>query len=305
MNEPNIVVIGSLNMDLVTTSYRFPQKGETIIGTGFKKVSGGKGANQAVSLARLGAKVSIIGCVGKDIFGKELVSSMKKEGINISGIKVLENASTGIASIVVAEGDNNIIVIPGANKRLNIEDIDKNEEIIKTSDLVILQLEIPIDIACYAIEKAKKYNKKVILNPAPAGDIPKYVYKYIDYITPNETELGLLTGVDVKDEASLKLAMKQLTSMGVGNIITTLGSKGASCLTDREEIKKYNSFKVNVVDTTGAGDAFNGGLAYSLAKGLSLNESIIFANKVSAISVTRFGAQSGMPYLKEVEGFSI
>ncbi|MCL6605544.1 MAG: ribokinase [Paenibacillus sp.] len=302
MKMPHIVVIGSLNMDIVIEADRHPQMGETLLGQNARFIPGGKGANQAVQAARLGARTTMIGAVGADSFGQDLLKALDNEKINRHSVKVVEGSSTGVASIFITNGDNSIVVVPGANYQLTPEDIDTHEDIIQDADLVLLQLEIPLETVRHAVKKAKALGKMIILNPAPAQSLPDDLLKSVDYITPNRTELGLLTGMNTEGEA-LEAAMRSLIQMGISNVVTTLGAEGSAFLEENGNLHEVTGYKVSVVDTTGAGDSFNAGLAYSLAMGDSLEQSVSFASKVSALAVTRFGAQAGMASLEEVTRF--
>ncbi|MCG7335760.1 ribokinase [Sporosarcina sp. ACRSM] len=300
--SPSIVIIGSLNLDMVLQSSKFPEEGETIIGQSFFSSMGGKGANQAVAAARLGAEVSLIGAVGNDAYGEQLINKLKEEGVNTSYITKISDQPTGIACVHVSSNDNRITVIPGANYHLLPAHIDQAERLIEAADIVVLQMEIPIDTIIHGITRAKYLGKKIILNPAPAFNLPKDILSQIDYLTPNETELHILaSGSDI--EIDILNSAQRLLKMGVGNLIVTLGEKGARYFSGKSEEKHFSSHCVQVIDTTGAGDAFNGGLAYSLAKGDEVDEAITFATKVGAHAVTKLGAQAGMPSNKELDAF--
>lgn len=300
--SPNIVIIGSLNMDIVLQASKFPDEGETIIGQHFFTGMGGKGANQAVAASRLGAKVSMVGAVGQDEFGEQIIENLIQEGIDTSYVTKLEGQTTGIACVQVTPRDNRITVIPGANYLLTPSLIDRAEEILVKADIVLLQMEIPLETVQYAIQKAKKLGKKVILNPAPAFSLPKEILSLVDYLTPNETELQKMVSFSGED-VNIHSSAQSLLSLGVKELIVTLGKKGASHFSfDRGE-NCFSPYKVEVVDTTGAGDAFNGGLAFALANRAPVDCSIQFAMKVAALSVTKLGAQTGMPSMEEVEKF--
>lgn len=291
-----IVVVGSINMDMVTRSDRFPKKGETITGIDFSQLPGGKGANQAVACARLGAQVTMVGAVGSDHTGQALVEHLKQEQIDTTYIQVCPEVTTGMAQITVSEDDNHIIIVPGANHALTKEHIHAAEAQIKQADLMIVQLEVPLDIVQYAASLATEHGVKIILNPAPAQPLPQSLLKHIDYITPNETELVELTG-----EAEAQKGMNELISKSGGTVIVTLGSEGACFMQASEDgLTKVVGQKAKVVDTTGAGDTFNGALAVALAKESDLKKAVDFANHAAALSVTKFGAQSGMPTYQEV-----
>lgn len=306
MKKLNLVVIGSLNMDIIVEAPAFPRVGETLMGQRAQFLPGGKGANQAVAAARLGADSTLIGAVGTDVFGPELLSSLERNGVQSLAVKQVPHTATGIASILLAEGDNCIVVVPGANHQLRPEDIDRHEHLLLSADMILLQLEIPIDTVAYAIRKASSCGKPILLNPAPAQPLPEELYPLIDYMTPNRTELGILAGVDVgeTDLGSLEEAMSALRSKGVRNVVTTLGADGSAYLTEDGEFGKLPGHKVPVVDTVGAGDSYNAGLAFALASGFALKEAATFASRVSALAVTKFGAQEGMPTMQELEKFS-
>lgn len=245
----------------------------------------------------------MIGAVGQDAFGKQLLDSMQQEGIDCRTIKTVEQAATGIASILLAQGDNCIIVVAGANGHCTPEDIDRHEQSIADTDVVLLQLEIPLETVVYAAEKATQLGKLVMLNPAPAQPLPDRLYASVDILTPNETEVYQLAGYQY-GEVELQTAMRALHEKGVGHVITTLGSKGAAFLNQQTgQLVTLPAYKVPVVDTTGAGDSFNAGLAVALGSGKQLPEAVVFASKVAALAVTKMGAQQGMPTLEQVENF--
>ncbi|WP_102275926.1 ribokinase [Cytobacillus massiliigabonensis] len=293
MTKKKITVIGSINMDIVTSTNILPKMGETVLGKAFHTIPGGKGANQAVAAARLGADVTLIGCVGDDIFGKELKQHLKQQGINVENVEPVTETSTGTASITLYDGDNNIIVVPGANYHVTPDYIEGLEKIIAESDVVLLQLEIPLETVERTVEIARRHKATIILNPAPIQPLSKELLSKVNYITPNEHEQEmLLTSFEWADEERKEIIKK---------CIVTKGSKGVSIL--KEDELKIPSFSVDVVDTTGAGDTFNGALAYCLSMGYELEEACRFANATAALSVTKFGAQGGMPTLQEVEEF--
>lgn len=303
MNKPpQVVVIGSLNMDIVVEADRPPHMGETVSGNQVHFIPGGKGANQAVASARLGAKTTMIGAVGHDAFGSELLQALKQEGIDVETVKTVSEVHTGVASIVLAEGDNQIIVVAGANGHCQPADIDQYEERIAQADVVLLQLEIPLETVLYAASTAKRLGKTVVLNPAPARSLPDELLQSVDVLIPNESELYLLANAG--KETDLEAAMKTLLQKGVGTVVTTLGSKGAAYLATEGSLGFVSSHRVSVVDTTGAGDSFNAGFAYALASGKGLGGAAAFATKVAALAVTKLGAQAGMPTLAEVEKFT-
>ena len=289
----DIVVVGSINADLVFEADRRPNSGETLIGKDFKTVPGGKGANQAIAASRLGAKVAMMGCLGEDQNGIFLEENLKVNKVETKFIKKVKGVPSGVAGITLAEGDNSIIVVPGANYEVDKTYIDKNIEVIKSAKIVLLQLEIPIEVVEYVIDICSKNKVKTILNPAPIQKLKEDTLEKLDYLTPNEHEFEILYG-SKREEEMLKKHKNKL--------IITKGSEGVS-FSDGDKVINVPSNKVEVVDTTGAGDTFNGSFAYSLVKGMSIKESIEFANKAAAISVTKFGAQGGMPTLKEVDEF--
>lgn len=299
--ESKITVIGSSNTDMVVMTTHFPAPGETILGGEFLMNAGGKGANQAVAAARLGGRVFFAGKVGSDIFGENAIKNIKNEGIDASGISTDPEAASGVAQIIVdKKGENSIVVAPGANLKLNRDDIDNAENQITQADILLIQLEIPVDTIIYAAKKAHKLGKKVILNPAPATELPDELFTYLYMITPNESETELLTGISVTDEPSAAEAAKVLKKRGVENIIITMGSKGAFIFTDEMQ-KIIPAYNVKAVDTTAAGDCFNGALAVAIAAGTDLEEAVRFANRAASIAVTRPGAQASMPFRNEVE----
>ena len=267
-------------------------------------IPGGKGANQACAAGKLGADVTMLGAVGKDMYADIQKSSLSQAGVDISHLVERDKESTGLAIITVnAEGDNSIIVIQGANATLSEKDIDDNLELIRQSDIVIFQLEVPLETVLYAAKKAKEFEKTVILDPAPVPkEFPEELYRYIDIIKPNETELGMLTGID-NPEQHLKEAVDCLKKKGVKDVLVTLGDKGVYLEDKNSETERIPAMKVQAVDTTAAGDSFTAALAIMLAEGKSLREAAIFANYVSAIVVTRKGAQSSIPTLEEVKRY--
>jgi ribokinase len=294
-----ILVIGSLNMDLVTMSSRHPKLGETIIGKSFLQIPGGKGGNQAVAIAKLGGDVTMFGCVGDDSYGEKLIAGLKENNINTKYIKKSKK-NTGIAAIVVDDNaDNTIIVVPGANFELTKKDIDKNIELIKNTDMVLLQLEIPLDVVEYILKKSKEYNKITVLNPAPAEKLSMDIIKNVDYLVPNETELELLSGMPANSQEEVLAATKKLMDMGVKNLIVTMGKNG-SVFVGEDKVVKIGIHRVKAVDPTAAGDSFIGGVLRMLAEGKEIEEAMEFGARVGAITVTKEGAQSSLPTWDEV-----
>lgn len=296
-----VVVAGSINMDLVTVCERAPRGGETLFGKEFFQVPGGKGANQAVAIGKLGTQVTMLGKIGNDSFGKDLISSMKNSGVDT---EYIENSasSTGIAKIIVEEnGQNRILVVSGANMDVDRAYIDRHMDVIKEADILVTQLEIPIDTVEYVLKKAKEAEKITILNPAPAALLSDEIIKNSDIIIPNESELGIITGMPTNTLEEIEAAAQKLLNMGVKELIVTLGSQGSLHL-NKKGSTLHTAYKVKAVDTTAAGDSFIGGLVKNI-QGDNLDEAIEFATKVSAITVTRKGAQISIPTIKEVENF--
>jgi ribokinase len=301
MNKQGVLVIGSSNLDLVVTAKRFPNPGETIFGKKFEMFPGGKGANQAVCAARLGCRTTFIGKMGNDDFREKLSSILIEAGVDIKNLLVDSNEHTGTALITVDDtGQNQIIVISGSNMKLSPKDIEQKSALFSAATVVLAQLEIPIETVVQVAELASKNHALFILNPAPAASLPERLFPLIDFITPNENELELLSGIKIVDDSSIKHASEKLMQKGVRNIIVTLGKRGAM-LVNHSCAKLFPAKKVKVVDSTAAGDAFNGAFASSISDGHSIEESIEFANKVASISVTRMGAQSSMPFLNEIK----
>lgn len=298
----NICVIGSLNMDLVVNVDKMPKPGQTIIGSNFKEVPGGKGANQAVAMARLNGNVSMIGKVGEDGFGQTLINSLKNDKVDTTYIKTTKGA-TGVALITVDNNaQNSIVVSPGANFEVKEEDIDNNIEAIKNSDIVVLQLETPLNTIKYALKKSKELNKYTILNPAPAVKLDDEIIKNVDLLTPNETELEIISGVSIETEEDIQKAAQIMIEKGVKELIVTLGSKGSLYINKEKSIFK-KAYKVEAVDTTAAGDSYTAALAVALSKDKNIEEAMDFASKVGALSVLKEGAQSSLPTLEDVENF--
>ena len=292
----SIIVFGSINIDLVATAPRLPIAGETLLGDTFLKVSGGKGANQAVALAKLGVPTQMVGRVGADSFRVELVQNLQDAGVQTDNVFVDETVSSGVAMITVAHnGDNQIIVIPGANGKVNQEDVERLSRILPDAKALLLQLEIPINTVVAAAQTAKNANITVILDPAPAqADLPAQLYPLIDIITPNEVEAGQLVGFPVDGEDAAAKAAGVLLQRGVKSAIVKLGAKGVVCATE-EEVFFVPAFSVEAVDTVAAGDAFNAGLAAALYTGLSLHQAVVWGAAAGALAATKLGAQTSLP----------
>ncbi|MCK0470172.1 ribokinase [Halalkalibacter sp. APA_J-10(15)] len=287
-SKPIITVIGSINMDMVTMTGRVPEQGETVMGEGFRTMPGGKGANQAVAAARLGAEVHMIARVGEDSFGKELQSHLKEQNVNIDNVEPVTDNHTGVATIVLSERDNRIIVSAGANYDVTPDYIMQHLAIIDRSDIVIVQLEIPIETVECVTGYCKEKGIPILLNPAPAHPLSPAILDAVTYLTPNEKE---------RDEMELdRETYKE-------KLIVTLGEKGVSYLTDDLAEEILPGYKVDVVDTTGAGDTFNGALAVALGRQMKMKDAIQYANAAAALSVQKFGAQGGMPTDEEVRDF--
>lgn len=297
----SILVIGSLNADLVVRAPRFPAPGETIRGEDLVTVPGGKGANQAVAAARLGADVAMIGRVGADSFGISLIENLKQNHVDATHVTRDTSAATGTAVIVVdSHGQNSIVLSPGANAKVKPADVEPASFL--DPKLLLLQLEIPTETVLHSARLAKQNGLRVLLNPAPAKEIPDELIALADFIIPNETELGLLTGQFVSNVKSAEAAARSLVTREAQTVIVTLGANGA-LIVRKDATKHIPSFKVNVVDTTAAGDAFIGGFAVALLGGQSLEDAVQYASACGALAVTKFGAQPSLPTKQEVEEF--
>ena len=302
---PHIVVVGSLNMDLVVEVPSIPQPGETVLGKNFATFPGGKGANQAVAAARLGSKVSLIGRVGQDSFGDQLLVSAQADGINVSHVGRDDTAATGVAMITVDErGQNSIAVASGANFRLTADHVRKAWTKLDDVDILVMPLETPLETIAAAVELARQSGVTVVLNPAPARSLPAEILASVDVLVPNEPETEQLTGMVISTIDDRQTAARQLLALGVGNVVLTLGSQGALALdSHKDQFALIPACRVDVVDTTAAGDAFVGGVAVGLGEGNSLIESVRFANAVGALAVTKLGAQPSMPARDDVDLF--
>lgn len=298
------MVVGSSNMDLVVKSPRIPVPGETILGGEFLMVPGGKGANQAVAAAKLGAKVFFIARLGNDLFGRKSLDNFRLEGLDTTYVALTSDAPSGVALITVDHGGNNAIVVaPGANARLSPDDVRRAEAQIRSAGAVVAQLEVPMATVQCVAEIAYDAGVPFLLNPAPAQWLNPSLLKVVSVLTPNESEARILTGIDVVDAASARKAAEMLLGAGVKAVIVTLGDKGF-LLAEGNATELVPAMKVKAVDTTAAGDAFAGSLAVGLAQGRNLREAALFANRVAAFSVTRLGAQTSMPTRKELEEFT-
>ncbi len=285
----DILIIGSLNVDHVISTNIIPKPGETLFGDSYKKFPGGKGANQAVAASRLDGNVELIGCIGNDDMGKYVTDNLQKNNVICKNIKVSDK-TTGLAQIIVSDGENSIIVIPGSNFDIDIEYIKNLKELILKAKLVVLQLEIPLSVIEYIINFSYDNNIDILLNPAPAIKLEKSLLKKCTYITPNEHECEI-----VFNSTEINNVLKDYPN----KLLITEGSKGVRYYDGKNNVR-VPAFKVDVKDTTGAGDTFNGALSVALTKGKSLKDAIIFANKAASYAVTQMGAQSGMPYLEDI-----
>lgn len=299
-----ILIFGSINMDLVARTPRLPLPGETLTGHQFTTVPGGKGANQAIAAARLGVPTQITGRVGGDSFGQALLESLQASGVDRSLVRVDESTSSGIAVIEVDDaGENHIIIIPGANGQVDCTDVERMQPLLPQAKALLLQLEIPMAAVVAAAQAAQTAGVTVILDPAPAqSELPDELYNAVDILTPNQVEASQLVGFSVKDAETATTAAGILRQRGVGTVIVKLGSQGTLCATADETIWTP-AFQVQAVDTTAAGDAFNGGFAAALAEGLSLQQAVDWGTAIAALSVTKAGAQPSMPHRAEVEAF--
>jgi len=301
MNQ-KIVVVGSANTDMVVQVVHLPVQGETVLGGKFVMARGGKGANQAVAAARLGAQVTFVARLGRDAFGQEAAAAYQADGINTDYIAWDDQVPSGVALIMVNEAGQNIIAVaPGANGRLAPDDVMAAERVIKEADGVLLQLEIPLETVWTAVKLARRYGVRVIVNPAPAARLPDELLKSVDILTPNEGEVTVLTG-GYSAPHTLDVAPLLYHHSGVQTLVVTLGAEGALVIDHGKKIT-VPGFAVKPVDTTGAGDAFNGALAVALARGEQLVEAVRYANAVGALTVTRLGAQSSLPTEEQVRQF--
>lgn len=300
-----IVVLGSFMMDLVTNCERIPMDGETLIGQSFTRNAGGKGANQAATIARLGKKVAFIGMVGQDDFGIEAKKVLQQEQVNVEGLFSTSQTSTGVGCVWLdQQGNNRIIVIPGANHAFNGRHLAEIKPRLSQAKLLILQLEMALDLTVEAINYAKANGIKVLLNPAPASLLADDILQGIDYLTPNESELAALTGLPVRNTKEVIEAASVLIKKGVRNVIVTLGENGALWLDETLHSCQVAGNPVKVVDTVAAGDSFNGALAFGIVEEMGKEELLMLANKVGALTVTKAGAIKSLPMMEEVSAFT-
>jgi len=300
-----IIVVGSLNMDLVVRMPKIPRPGETLLGGVFKTFPGGKGANQAVAAARLGVHVTMIGCIGNDSFGQEMRATLAKEGIDTTHILVHPDEATGVALIQVdAQGQNSIAVASGANFRLTSTNVEKAMQIIGEFNALVMPLETPLETIYTATDIAARKGAKVILNPAPAQILEKDLLQLVDVLLPNEYEIAFMTGMQLQSASDINYAAEKLLSLGPRNLIVTMGSQGAILFNEKKGRPTIiPAWQVQAVDSTAAGDCFVGALAVGLCEGKSITAAAKFASAAAAISVTRIGAQPSLPYREEVDQF--
>lgn len=302
--QPKILVVGSFVMDLIVSTNRFPQSGETVLGNSYQTAPGGKGANQAVQAARLGADVTMVGKVGQDAFGDVLIESARASGVNVSHVLRSDSTPSAVGNVQLETGEgksaNRIIVVSGANMTITPEDIAFLEAEIAQYDMVLLQLEIPMEINCLVAQYAANAGVPVMLNCAPIAPMPKELLKNVTYLSPNEHEAQLLTGVEVKDDASIRAAMDAIHVMGVSHALITLGARGVAYAAEDGVMLSPALAGLPVKDTTAAGDSFVGAFSTAAAMGVSVSEALAFANHTAALTVCRMGAQPSLPTIDEV-----
>jgi ribokinase len=300
----SLIVFGSINMDLVVQTPRLPSPGETLQGHHFFTAPGGKGANQAVAAARLGALTYLVGRVGEDSFGQELLAHLNETGVQTEGVKVDSQIGSGVAMIAVDQNsENTIIIIPGANGQVEGSDVDRLKNLLSHCRALLLQLEVPLPAIIAAAKEAKKAGVKVILDPAPAPEsLPDELYALVDIITPNETEAKQLTGFDLSKEENWIKATEFFINRGVKTVVLKLGARGVFCLNKAEHFR-VEAFPVKTVDTVAAGDAFNGAMAAAFERGLSLREAVIWGTAAGALATTKPGAQPSLPDRETFEAF--
>ena len=299
----SVIVYGSINTDLIAYTPVLPRKGETLLGNSYLMALGGKGANQAVSAAKLGAEVNMVGHVGNDTFGTQVINQLDSYGVDISAVEVVSDQGSGLAVISVDEnGDNTIIVLSGANMEFDQCDIDRTEMLFDDAEVLLLQLEVPVEADLAIARAAHKRGIKVVLDPAPAAPLPDDLYDVIDVITPNEVEIEMMVGIRPDSREDITEAATILQSRGVNTVIVTLGSEGVFCLSGSRSIF-IPSFEVNAIDSVGSGDAFNGGLAVAISEGKDIEEALIWGSAAGALSTTRSGAAGAMPNRNELIKF--
>jgi len=301
MASPLLVVLGGINMDLITHTPRFPRPGETVVGTRFFTTPGGKGANQAVAAARLGASVRMVGRVGADIFGPQLVEGLRAEGIDVSGVGTDPGTSSGIAVINIDQtAQNQIIQVPGANHTCGPAEVEQVKVALEGASALMLQMELPVQVTLEAARLAARRGVPVVFDPAPPVPFPSEMFRLVSYLTPNETEAEALVGFPVTEPESAEKAARRLLERGVPHVLVKMGAQGAFLAT-RDTMQHYPAIPVKAVDTVAAGDAFNAGLAVALSEGRPLKEAVWWAVAAGAIAVTKPGAQTSMPHRQEVE----
>ncbi len=305
--KPKVLVVGSFVMDLIAVTERFPQAGETIIGTDFSTATGGKGANQAIQAARLGADVTMVGKVGNDSFGREMLESAKQSGVDVSKVMVSETRPSAVGHVQIqtdSQGtENRILVIPGANMDLKTEDVAFLKYEIGKYDLVMLQLEIPMSVNCAVASYAYAAGVPVMLNPAPAAPLPKELLSYLTWISPNEHEAFDLTGIKPIDLTTIEECVLALKKTGVKNVLITLGKEGCVFCGDDETIFSPSVKAERVLDPTAAGDSFMGAFCTAVSAGISVKQALLFANCVGSLTVSKMGAQTSLSYLDDVLAF--
>lgn len=303
MQKGKLVVLGSINADHILNIEHFPRPGETVLGQQYKVAFGGKGANQAVAAGRSGADISFIACVGQDDIGERICQQLSSDNIDTQAIGVIEGQTTGVALIFVnQDGENVIGISAGANAAVTPDYLSRHQKLIENADALLMQLESPLETVIAAAKLARQHNTQVILNPAPASELPDELLSNIDVITPNETEAEKLTGIAVKDDISAQRAAEILHQKGIKTVLITLGSRGV-WLSQNQQGKTIPGFKVKAVDTIAAGDTFNGALVTALLEGVEIHAAVRFAHAAAAIAVTREGAQPSVPWRKEIDSF--
>ena len=300
-DSPNILVVGSINTDMMVRTKNIPSPGETVLGKKFQCSGGGKGANQAIAAARLGGKVTMIGRVGDDHLGKMRLDELRAENINTENIMITEDTPSGVGMIIVdRKGENSIVVAGGANMYVTPDDIFGAEACFEKADYVLLQLEIPLQAVRAAVDLAQRHNCKVVIDPAPADHFPDELYN-VDLITPNLQEAQILTGKTIGEERIDKIVASEFIDKGAETVVLKLGSRGSLAICNDGQMYRTNAFDIEPVDSTGAGDTFAAAITVALGRGLSIRDAATFANAASAIACTRYGAQMAMPGSMEVE----